>query len=500
MPVVTDPVLSNVSFLDAIPERSWGVPETAALAAATQLDISGAAPNAMVGLVQPTTPRKLTITVTDGDVSISAFQIDAVGTGQNGEAVTEQFVFAGGLVQTGTKLFKTITSITRTSSTGHGAGDTLDASWAAETPKLIPFLDGDYGVALDDPLREQEHILGDPEAQIMVHSRRGLAGPLKVGLWPHLWRTLLDYATVRDSTTRQLASRTFRYTVPTLETMRHFGCRVDKFTIEGASEGDVTMSMDLIGWYEDNNGASILSYPNSYVVPAVASLQFKSCAFVISLDAGTSFANRIKPLGVNSFSLNYENNLRPGPPVEDRGTVAKDGAISFLATGRKKLSLRYSAVFDRDTYGTMQRERLRTQFKMLGAHPNYTQVLTTSDPEVAGSNVSIAVTTDPTTGSLWNVGDVIYLSDGGTNLAQVASLLARATGPNTINADLDQNLAAGAKVYNAAIELKTAAALVGSMPRTKAFGDYINVEVNGEVFSGGDEPLTYKCRDMALPS
>jgi len=71
-------------------------------------------------------PRNITITITDGDVSISAFQIDVVGINTKGEAATEQFLFAGGLVQVGNVAWAHITSITVTSITGAGAGDVLD--------------------------------------------------------------------------------------------------------------------------------------------------------------------------------------------------------------------------------------------------------------------------------------------------------------------------------------------------------------------------------------
>ena len=71
-------------------------------------------------------PRNITITITDANASISAFQIDVVGINTKGEADTEQFVFAGGLVQVGNVAWAHITSITVTSITGAGALDVLD--------------------------------------------------------------------------------------------------------------------------------------------------------------------------------------------------------------------------------------------------------------------------------------------------------------------------------------------------------------------------------------
>lgn len=75
---------------------------------------------------QPDVPRNITITVTDGDVSISAFDIDVLGVDARGYTQTENFIFAGGLAQTGNIAFATITSVTVNSITGAGAGDVLD--------------------------------------------------------------------------------------------------------------------------------------------------------------------------------------------------------------------------------------------------------------------------------------------------------------------------------------------------------------------------------------
>jgi hypothetical protein len=89
-------------------------------------DLNVAPPIACVIAAQPDIPRNITITVTDGDTSISAFQIDIVGVDAKGQAATEQFLLAGGLVQTGNVAWATITSVTVTSITGAGVGDVLD--------------------------------------------------------------------------------------------------------------------------------------------------------------------------------------------------------------------------------------------------------------------------------------------------------------------------------------------------------------------------------------
>lgn len=75
-----------------------------------------------------TPARNLTIKVTDANYSITALTLTVVGT-MLGAAQTEIFYLAGGLIQEGTKLFETITSVTGTAITGNGAADTLDVGF-----------------------------------------------------------------------------------------------------------------------------------------------------------------------------------------------------------------------------------------------------------------------------------------------------------------------------------------------------------------------------------
>jgi hypothetical protein len=108
--------------------------------AGDQLDIEAAAGGETVAnLVQPDVPRNLKITVTDSGVEVSAFQIDVVGTAPDGTAATEQFVFAGGLVQEGSVIFAKLTSVTLTSITETGAtAKTLDVGWQNKLGIPVP--------------------------------------------------------------------------------------------------------------------------------------------------------------------------------------------------------------------------------------------------------------------------------------------------------------------------------------------------------------------------
>ena len=446
----------------------------------------------IAALVQPTGPRLLKITVTDGDVSINAFQIDAIGTDPDGNPVTQQFLFAGGLIQTGTAKFSGITSITVTSVVGEGAGDTLAVSWVSPA-MLIPILDGDYSVGLDDPLREQQHVVGDQDSQYMVQDVRNLGGDLKVGMWPHLSRYLMDLAAVRVG--GEVGSFAARWVIPGVETRLHKGLKVDRLTIEGNNGGDITASMGLIGLWEETEG--VAAYPGSYVIPAINSLLFKNARFIVSLDAGASFGNRIQPVGVESFSVSLMNGLKIGPAIEDRINAYKDGRPEFITAGRRKVDLRYQAAFDRLAYSTMQRNRLRTQFKLVGAHQGYSTYATVAaGPYAAGANVNIQV--DSSAG--FAVGEYVYLDNAGTtNLPSVGRVSVIPDGTHLTIATLDEAVATADHVFHAGIEIKTGPALVQNSTPDKPFDDFLKVTVNAQIFSGGSDPLPYKVLDIALP-
>lgn len=106
-------------------------------AGADQLDVSGGG-GAMANIVQPDVPRNVVINFTDADASISAFQVDVVGTAPDGSATAEQFLFAGGLDQTGSVIHAKITSVTVTSITGNAAADTLDLGYGDKVGVPVP--------------------------------------------------------------------------------------------------------------------------------------------------------------------------------------------------------------------------------------------------------------------------------------------------------------------------------------------------------------------------
>lgn len=104
---------------------------------ADQKDVSGGG-GAMANIVQPDVPRNIILNFTDGDALISAFQVDVVGVATDGSATAEQFLFAGGLDQTGSVIHAKITSVTVTSITGNGAGDVLDIGYGVKLGVPLP--------------------------------------------------------------------------------------------------------------------------------------------------------------------------------------------------------------------------------------------------------------------------------------------------------------------------------------------------------------------------
>lgn len=122
---------------------------------ANQLDVSAVSGSAtMSNIRQPAAPSVVRISFTDLNNSITAFNVTVAGTDSMGASISETFQFSGGLVQTGTRMFASVTSVTLNSITGAGAGDTLDffygdgsnpltgdanlEMWLYEVPALAP--------------------------------------------------------------------------------------------------------------------------------------------------------------------------------------------------------------------------------------------------------------------------------------------------------------------------------------------------------------------------
>lgn len=370
-----------------------------------------------------------------------------------------------------------------------------ETSWgdegAAGNEALVPVLDGDYNVALEDPIREQQHVIGDQDAFYAVQDVRNLRGQLKVGLWPHLWERLLNWGLTRTS--GELPSKTTYVVYPSIESRVHAGLKVDTVTIEGSQGGDVTLSLDLIGRHETTIAEP--GYPGAYTIPAIPSLLYKNCRVILSLDSDGAMENAFLATGVSQFSVSQQNNHKIGPAVEDRDDLEQDGVPAFLTAGRVTGEFRCTAAFDRAAFGTLQRSRLYAQLEIVGAHPSYTTVFTATNNEAAGNAVVIEIDADPTTAVA--VGDYVYFD---SVIPSVGKVTARAAGPNTITIEtLDRNILAGCKIYLAGFAIKTAKALVSATPVNHPFDDFLTVEVQGKMFSGGTAPVSFKANDMTLP-
>lgn len=109
-------------------------------AAATQLDLNAVAePSNMASVVQPKTPRNVVVNFTDANASISAFDLTVHGKAIDGTTISENFVFAGGLDQVGSKVFASITNFTLNSIAGNAAGDTLDMGYGSKIGVPVPY-------------------------------------------------------------------------------------------------------------------------------------------------------------------------------------------------------------------------------------------------------------------------------------------------------------------------------------------------------------------------
>lgn len=360
---------------------------------------------------------------------------------------------------------------------------------------LVPVLDGDYNVALEDPLREQQQVQGNQNSYYPVQDIRNLRGPFRVGLWPHNWERMLDWATTL--TAGETSSKAAHYVVPGIETRLHAGLKVDTLTIEGSEGGDVTMNMDLIGRHENTDSEP--TYPGALTIPEIPSLIFKNCRFIISLDAGTDFSNRIAPTGLNNFTLTLNNNHKVGTATENRIDGYLDGIPEFLTAGRQQAECRFTAAFDRADYGTLQRDRLYAQFKMVAAHPAYTTYYTVDAAgATAGTTVTVPTTTDAS-GDI-SIGDyVLFDNYGGTNLPCVGEVTATSATDITI-ATLDEDVVAGDHIFLAGFEVKTEKMLVSTSNIQKPFDDFLRVEIAAQPFSGGTSQLTWKAKDLTLPA
>ncbi len=83
----------------------------------------------MANVVQPTGPSVVRLQFTDLNVSITAFNVTVAGTDASNAAISETFTFSGGLIQVGTQMFTTVTSVTLNSIAGSSASDTLSFSY-----------------------------------------------------------------------------------------------------------------------------------------------------------------------------------------------------------------------------------------------------------------------------------------------------------------------------------------------------------------------------------
>ncbi len=104
-------------FMDCLVASATGVRSNEDLSAATPITFTLSA--------QPDVPRNLTWSF-DSHAQITAYSITVAGVNAKGKTVTETFTEASGWSGTLSQPYATVTSITMTSRTGTGVGDTMD--------------------------------------------------------------------------------------------------------------------------------------------------------------------------------------------------------------------------------------------------------------------------------------------------------------------------------------------------------------------------------------
>lgn len=378
-----------------------------------------------------------------------------------------------------------------------------ESEWAGAPtgePWLVPMQDGDYGVWLSDPVREQQHVFGDPNSQIMVQDQRDLKGPIKFGLWHHIGKRMLDWITARDAD-GESQSKLCSLNIPGYEARLHRGCRVESAEIAGSQGGDISISTQVTGRHEEGDTTADLA---DYDLPTFPSATFKNCRFVISLNAGedpAAFPNAIRPSGLSAFSLKLTNGLKMGPPLEDRANVVEDGVIEYLTAGRTNLTADFTARFSTTDFSLLQRNRRKARLRVMGANPAYPDYLTVEGgPWAAGASVTISVGEAPTAKN-FNVGDYVFFDGGGPEGTTPCVGLIEAVDDIlfTITIEtLDYVVTTGDHVFNAAYQFTTLPLLVSASPLRIGFDDQVVASISGSIFSGGAYPLDILIKDMPL--
>jgi len=347
---------------------------------------------------------------------------------------------------------------------------------ATATAHGIPLMDGEYGVELDDPIREQPITTGDANATWLEQDERRLQGTLRIPLYPAKAKTILDWALLRTS--NELDSYTGTHVSPDVETRRHFGLKPDRMRIEGAQKGDVVASLDLVGRYETKVGSA----PAAPTMPTIEAFTFAQGRFLLSLDGGST---EIEPEAIEGFNLELANNLDRGPNKEDRADDDKSMSINWLLAGKPEISGSVTALWDRAAYGDMQRGKLQGSFRMVLGHKGGDSATVGVGGAAAGSTVSVLV--DSSAG--FSVDEVVRFESSAGVLKCGGKISAIADGTHITITTLEKALVSGDLVYGKALSLYVPRIYCSGVPKRRARSQRVRVTLNFRGFADVGQSL-----------
>lgn len=369
-----------------------------------------------------------------------------------------------------------------------GRKETAWATYSASSDLPHPIYDGAYGVGLNDPDREQPHVDGDLDGTYIVQDIRDLQGNMEVGVFPTLVRALFDWIFKRTAGAAQ--SYTWDFVLNDMVALRHLGCMVNTATFNFQEGQDLRISMDVRGKYETLR--TPIPAVASFSFPQTTSMYFANCRFLLSID---DLATEIVPVGFESGTIQVNNQLQPGPHMENRVDVQKDATIDYLRAGKMQITGSYTVLLDRADYLLMQRSKLKGSLRLMMAHRGGDSLIVDTAGASAGTLVSVPVTASPVAD--FPAGTVVRFDTATAANTSVAEVSSSGTGPNQITVDvLDKDVVAGDYIFSQAAELYLPRILVTSITRASPKGQLVKCTINFKAAAeSGSSLVTYHAEE-----
>jgi hypothetical protein len=348
----------------------------------------------------------------------------------------------------------------------------------------IPIYDDGYTVALANEFTPQPFKVGRRGDRYRSLSRRNVAGALHTGFFTtKLAYQLLNYAVTVDAS-GCLTPWSFTSVTPSVETKRHLGCFVNQLTM-AASDGTPTLMFqaDIMGRSEQS-----IAEPGLPSFPSAVAYEFQYGHFLASADDGATFALLAT---VESFQLQLDNNLQPGPHMFDP-VVYNNLTRSFINTGIQKITGNIAMQYASIAYSDQLRAATRGELRLMFVHPTSvrTQVNNVAG-YAAGNNVAIIV--DSSVGIV--VGDIVLFRTADTTKISVAKVTVVADVTHIEVDTLDFAVADNDYVYSKGLELKIAAYDLLNAAVAGGFAADLKQTLNFEAADEGTGlPFTFKAK------